>query len=68
MSTVAEAVGEMLGGLGVGHAFGVVGRGDFDVANALRAHGVPFTAARHECGAATTADASWWPAEAFRGH
>ncbi|WP_300007229.1 thiamine pyrophosphate-binding protein [Pseudonocardia sp.] len=57
MSTVADAVGAALAGLGVGHAFGVVGSGNFHVTNALRAHGVPFTAARHECGAATMADA-----------
>jgi len=56
-STVADVVGSLLAGLGVGHAFGVVGSGNFHVTNALRAHGVPFTAARHECGAATMADA-----------
>ena len=54
---VAHVVGEVLASLGVGHAFGVVGSGNFHVTNALRAHGVPFTAARHECGAATMADA-----------
>jgi thiamine pyrophosphate-dependent acetolactate synthase large subunit-like protein len=53
----AELVGRVLAGLGAGHAFGVVGSGNFEVTNALRAHGVPFTAARHECGAATMADA-----------
>jgi thiamine pyrophosphate-dependent acetolactate synthase large subunit-like protein len=51
MTTVAEAVGHTLATLGV------VGSGNFDVTNALRAAGVPFTAARHECGAATMADA-----------
>ncbi len=56
-ATVAEVVGSTLAGLGVGHAFGVVGSGNFHVTNALRAHGVPFTAARHEGGAATMADA-----------
>ncbi|WP_037579002.1 thiamine pyrophosphate-binding protein [Phaeacidiphilus oryzae] len=56
-TTVAEAVGATLARLGVGHAFGVVGSGNFHVTNALRAHGVPFTAARHEGGAATMADA-----------
>lgn len=55
--TVADVVGSLLAELGVGHAFGVVGSGNFHVTNALRAHGVPFTAARHECGAATMADA-----------
>lgn len=57
MTTVAEAVGQMLARLGVGHAFGVVGSGNFHLTNALRRNGVPFTAARHEGGAATMADA-----------
>lgn len=55
--TVAELVGRTLAQLGVGHAFGVVGSGNFVVTNALRHHGVPYTAARHEGGAATMADA-----------
>ena len=46
----------MLADLGVGHAFGVVGSGNFHVTNALRAGGVAFTAARHEGGAASMAD------------
>ncbi len=54
---VAELVGRTLAQLGVGHAFGVVGSGNLVVTNALRHNGVPFTAARHECGAATMADA-----------
>ena len=49
--TVAEVVGEVLADLGVGHAFGVVGSGNFAVTNALLAKGVPFVAARHEGGA-----------------
>ena len=57
MTTVAEAVGRTLARLGVGHAFGVVGSGNFYLTNALRRGGVPFTAARHEGGAATMADA-----------
>jgi thiamine pyrophosphate-dependent acetolactate synthase large subunit-like protein len=57
VSTTAELVGHTLAGLGVDHAFGVVGSGNFVVTNALRAGGVPFVAARHECGAATMADA-----------
>ncbi|MGY2896314.1 thiamine pyrophosphate-binding protein, partial [Deinococcus sp. UYEF24] len=57
MTTVAEAVGQTLARLGVGHAFGVVGSGNFHLTNALRRGGVPFTAARHEGGAATMADA-----------
>ncbi|MGO1738363.1 MAG: thiamine pyrophosphate-binding protein [Actinomycetaceae bacterium] len=56
-ATVADLVGWALAGLGAGHCFGVVGSGNFVVTNALRAHGVPFTATRHEGGAATAADA-----------
>ncbi|WP_432489267.1 thiamine pyrophosphate-binding protein, partial [Kineococcus sp. SYSU DK018] len=55
--TVAGLVGRVLAQLGVARAFGVVGSGNFAVTNALVAHGVPFTAARHEGGAATMADA-----------
>ncbi len=55
--TVADAVGQALAALGAGHVFGVVGSGNFAVTNALRRAGVPFTAARHEGGAATMADA-----------
>jgi len=54
---VARLVGETLARLGVGHAFGVVGSGNFAVTAALRAAGVPYVAARHEGGAATMADA-----------
>ncbi|MCE0767033.1 thiamine pyrophosphate-binding protein [Pseudonocardia kujensis] len=54
---VSELVGRTLADLGVGHAFGVVGSGNFHVTNALREAGVPFTATRHEGGAATMADA-----------
>jgi thiamine pyrophosphate-dependent acetolactate synthase large subunit-like protein len=53
---VAGVVGSVLADLGVGHVFGVVGSGNFHVTNALRARGVPFTAARHEGGAASMAD------------
>ncbi|WP_150462816.1 thiamine pyrophosphate-binding protein [Nesterenkonia ebinurensis] len=55
--TVADAVGRTLAELGVQHAFGVVGSGNFAMTNALRKHGVRWTAARHEGGAATMADA-----------
>ncbi|MBO0812352.1 MAG: thiamine pyrophosphate-binding protein [Microlunatus sp.] len=54
--SVAEVVGAVLADLGVGHGFGVVGSGNFTVTNALRRHGVPFLAARHEGGAAAMAD------------
>ncbi|GAA5150770.1 thiamine pyrophosphate-binding protein [Nocardioides marinquilinus] len=57
MSTnVARLVGSVLADLGVGHAFGVVGSGNFEVTNALRERGVPYLAARHEGGAASMAD------------
>jgi acetolactate synthase-1/2/3 large subunit len=54
---VSTLVGRTLAKLGVGHVFGVVGSGNFDVTSTLAAEGVPFTAARHEGGAATMADA-----------
>ena len=54
---IAELVGRTLAQLGASHVFGVVGSGNFEVTNALRTYGVPFTAARHEGGAATMADA-----------
>lgn len=57
MVSVAEQVGALLGQLGAGHCFGVVGSGNFHLTNALRDAGVPFTATRHEAGAATMADA-----------
>ncbi|SDX32130.1 Acetolactate synthase large subunit [Arthrobacter sp. cf158] len=54
---VSTLVSRTLAKLGVGHVFGVVGSGNFDVTSALMAEGIPFTAARHEGGAATMADA-----------
>ena len=54
---VSTLVGRTLAKLGAGHVFGVVGSGNFEVTNTLRAEGIPFTAARHEGGAATMADA-----------
>ncbi|MEQ4566675.1 thiamine pyrophosphate-binding protein [Paenarthrobacter sp. CAP02] len=54
---VSTLVGRTLAKLGVGHVFGVVGSGNFDVTSSLMEAGVPFTAARHEGGAATMADA-----------
>ena len=55
--TVGEAVGRVLAERGVAHVFGVVGSGNFMVTHGLVAAGVPFTAARHEMGAACMADA-----------
>jgi len=57
MVRVAEAVGAALARLGVDLVFGVVGSGNFHVTNALVAGGARYVAARHECGAATMADA-----------
>lgn len=54
---VAEAVGTVLAELGIQQVFGVVGSGNFRVTNALVAGGATFTAARHEMGAASMADA-----------
>jgi thiamine pyrophosphate-dependent acetolactate synthase large subunit-like protein len=54
---VAEAVGRTLAELGVDRVFGVVGSGNFHVTNALVEAGATVTAARHEGGAATMADA-----------
>ena len=51
------AVGRVLAELGVRQAFGVVGSGNFHVTNGLINAGAGFVAARHECGAATMADA-----------
>jgi thiamine pyrophosphate-dependent acetolactate synthase large subunit-like protein len=53
----AEAVGETLAALGVRHAFGLIGSGNFLVANALVASGVEFLSARHEGAAIVMADA-----------
>lgn len=54
---VSALVGRTLAKLGVGHVFGVVGSGNFDVTSTLMAEGIPYTATRHEGGAATMADA-----------
>jgi thiamine pyrophosphate-dependent acetolactate synthase large subunit-like protein len=53
----AVAVGAALAAQGVDTVFGVVGSGNFHVTNALVAGGARFVAARHECGAASMADA-----------
>ncbi|WP_407563161.1 thiamine pyrophosphate-binding protein [Streptomyces sp. 184] len=53
----ARAVGLALAGAGVDQVFGVVGSGNFHLANALIEGGARFAAARHEGGAATMADA-----------
>lgn len=48
---VAEAVGRALPQMGVRDFFGLVGSGNFHLANALQASGARFVAARHETGA-----------------
>ena len=53
---VARAVARTLVGGGVEAAFGVVGSGNFLLANELRDAGAAFYAARHECGAMMMAD------------
>jgi acetolactate synthase I/II/III large subunit len=53
----SEAVGRALAQLGVRDFFGLVGSGNFHLANALQASGARFVAARHETGAVTMADA-----------
>jgi acetolactate synthase-1/2/3 large subunit len=54
---VPEAIAGALTDLGADTVFGVVGSGNFHVTNALIAHGARYIAARHECGAASMADA-----------
>ncbi|MDT4913605.1 MAG: acetolactate synthase large subunit [Pseudonocardiales bacterium] len=54
---VDAAVGRVLADLGVRQVFGVVGSGNFHVTNSLIDAGAGYVAARHECGAATMADA-----------
>jgi acetolactate synthase I/II/III large subunit len=54
---VAEALGRALAGMGVRDFFGLIGSGNFHLANALQASGARFIAARHETGAVTMADA-----------
>ena len=53
---VAEAIAAALAARGVEVCFGLLGSGNFAVANALRDAGVAFYSARHECGATTMAD------------
>jgi acetolactate synthase I/II/III large subunit len=54
---VTEAIARELTGLGADTVFGVVGSGNFHLTNALIEHGARYVAARHECGAASMADA-----------
>jgi thiamine pyrophosphate-dependent acetolactate synthase large subunit-like protein len=54
---VYEAVGHALAETGVDHVFGLLGSGNFAIANVLVASGAKFFATRHETGAVTMADA-----------
>jgi len=54
---VSEAAGHTLAQLDVRCFFGLIGSGNFHLANALVASGASFVAARHETGAVTMADA-----------
>jgi thiamine pyrophosphate-dependent acetolactate synthase large subunit-like protein len=54
--TVARVVARTLVAGGVDTVFGVVGSGNFLLANELREAGATFHAARHECGAMMMAD------------
>jgi acetolactate synthase I/II/III large subunit len=54
---VSDAVAAVLAEFGTDTVFGVVGSGNFHVTNALVKRGARFVAARHECGAASMADA-----------
>ncbi|HVV59273.1 MAG TPA: thiamine pyrophosphate-binding protein [Gaiellaceae bacterium] len=56
MSTVARAIARTLVAGGVDTVFGVIGSGNFLLANELRDAGATFYAARHECGAMMMAD------------
>ena len=54
--SVARVVARTLVAGGVDAVFGVIGSGNFLLANELRDAGAPFHAARHECGAMMMAD------------
>jgi acetolactate synthase I/II/III large subunit len=54
---VAEAVGRVLARRGPPHVFGLIGSGNFAVANAMIAEGARFIAARHEGAAISMTDA-----------
>src|SRR5262252_11133542 len=54
---VAGAIAEALSELGVAHAFGLLGSGNFELTHGLVERGVRFVAARHEGNAIVMADA-----------
>src|SRR6202790_3469681 len=56
-STVAAVVGRDLAGYGARRCFGLLGTANFKVSHALVENGVELICARHECNAASMADA-----------
>lgn len=56
---VHEIVGQTLAQLGIGHVFGVVGSGNYEVTDAAVRAGASFVGTRHETAAAGAADAYW---------
>src|SRR5437870_4084210 len=54
---VAEAIGRAVARLGTRDFFGLVGSGNFHLANEMQASGMRYVGARHETGAVTMADA-----------
>src|ERR1700727_2414196 len=55
--TVASVVGRDLAGYGARRCFGLLGTANFKVSHALVENGVELICARHECNAASMADA-----------
>jgi thiamine pyrophosphate-dependent acetolactate synthase large subunit-like protein len=55
--TVASVIGRDLAGYGARRCFGLLGTANFKVSHALVENGVELVAARHECNAASMADA-----------
>jgi thiamine pyrophosphate-dependent acetolactate synthase large subunit-like protein len=56
-STVAAVIGRDLAGYGARRCFGLLGTANFKVSHALVENGVELISARHECNAASMADA-----------
>jgi thiamine pyrophosphate-dependent acetolactate synthase large subunit-like protein len=56
-STVAAVIGRDLAGYGARRCFGLLGTANFKVSHALTENGVELISARHECNAASMADA-----------
>ncbi|MGB6445525.1 MAG: thiamine pyrophosphate-binding protein, partial [Xanthobacteraceae bacterium] len=56
-STVAAVIGRDLAGYGAKRCFGLLGTANFKVSHALTENGVELICARHECNAASMADA-----------